>query len=67
MYSAWSKNDDQDGDKDLDWDDVELAYPGGVAALWEPFCSIPINEAGIFPLRIMVNSSGDKDQRGLNR
>ncbi|MFB3049282.1 MAG: pilus assembly protein TadG-related protein, partial [Acidimicrobiia bacterium] len=62
-----SKNDDQDGDGDLDWDDVELAYPGGVAALWEPFCSIPINEAGIFPLRIMVNDSGGADQRGLNR
>jgi len=62
-----SENDDQDGDGDLDWDDVELTYPGGVAALWEPFCSVPINEAGIFPLRIMVNDSGGADQRGLNR
>ena len=62
-----TKNDDQDGDNDLDWDDVELTYPGGVASLWEPFCSIPINEAGIFPLRIMVNDSGGADQRGLNR
>jgi len=62
-----SKNDDQDGDGDLDWDDVELAYPGGVAALWEPFCTIPINEAGIFPVRVMVKDSGGSDQRGLNR
>ena len=59
--------DDQDGDGDLDWDDVELAYPGGVAALWEPFCTIPITEAGIFPLRIMVNDPGTADQQGLNR
>jgi hypothetical protein len=59
-----SKKDDQDGDKDLDWDDVELAYPGGVAALWEPFCTIPVNEAGIYPVRIMVNETGG---RGLNR
>jgi hypothetical protein len=62
-----SDADDQDGDGDLDWDDVELAYPGGVAALWEPLCTVPINKAGIFPLRIMVNDSGGSDQRGLNR
>ncbi|MCH8990415.1 MAG: hypothetical protein IIA44_01510 [Acidobacteria bacterium] len=62
-----SKKDDQDGDGDLDWDDVELGYPGGVAALWEPFCTIPINEAGIFPLRIIVSDPGGADQRGLNR
>ena len=62
-----SNSDDQDGDGDLDWDDVELAYPGGVAALWEPFCSIPINEAGIFPLRIMVTDPGGSDERTLNR
>jgi hypothetical protein len=59
--------DDQDGDADLDWDDVELAYPGGVAALWEPFCTVPITEAGIFPLRIMINDPGGADEQGLNR
>jgi hypothetical protein len=62
-----TNSDDQDGDGDLDWDDVELRYPGGVAALWEPLCTIPISEAGIFPLRVMVNDSGGSDQRGLNR
>lgn len=59
--------DDRDGDGDLDWDDVELALPGGVAALWEPLCTIPIDEAGIYPLRIMVNNPGGADLRGLNR
>ena len=59
--------DDQDGDLDLDWDDVELAYPGGVAALWEPLCTVPITEGGIFPLRVMVHDPGATDSRGLNR
>ena len=59
--------DDQDGDGALDWDDVELAHPGGVAALWEPLCSVPIHEAGTFPLRVMVDDPGSLDQRGLNR
>jgi Flp pilus assembly protein TadG len=59
--------DDQDGDLDLDWDDVDLAYPGGIAALWEPFCTVPIAEAGIFPLRIMIDDPGGLDQQGLNR
>ena len=62
-----SDSDDQDGDGDLDWDDVELAYPGGVDALWEPFCTVPIVESGIFPLRIMVNDPGTDDERALNR
>jgi Flp pilus assembly protein TadG len=60
-------SDDLTGDGELDWDDVELGYPGGVAALWEPLCTIPITEAGIFPLRVMVNDPGGLDQRGLNR
>ncbi len=59
--------DDQDGDGDLDFDDVDLAYPGGVDALWEPFCTVPITEAGVFPLRVMVNDPAAADQRGLNR
>jgi Putative Flp pilus-assembly TadE/G-like len=59
--------DDQDGDGDLDFDDVDLAYPGGVDALWEPFCTIPITESGIFPLRVMVDDPGSLDQQGLNR
>jgi Flp pilus assembly protein TadG len=59
--------DDLTGDGELDWDDVELGYPGGVAALWEPLCTIPITEAGIFPLRVMVNDPAVLDQRGLNR
>ena len=62
-----SNSDDLDGDGDLDWDDVELGYPGGVAALWEPLCTITITEAGIFPLRVMVKDPGGSDQRGLNR
>ncbi len=61
------EGDDQDGDGDLDFDDVELAYPGGVDALWEPLCTIPINESGIYPLRVMVSDPGSLDQRGLNR
>jgi Putative Flp pilus-assembly TadE/G-like len=59
--------DDQDGDGDLDFDDVELSLPGGVASLWEPFCTIPITEAGVYPLRVMVPDPGAADQRGLNR
>ena len=59
--------DDQNGDGELNWDDVELAYPGGVAALWEPLCSVVVMEAGIYPLRVMVNDPGGSDQRGLNR
>ena len=59
--------DDQDGDGDLDFDDVELAYPGGVAALWETLCTSPIKEAGIYPLRVMVDDPGGNDDRGLNR
>ena len=59
--------DDRDGDGDLDWDDVEVGYPGGVTALWEPFCTIPITEAGIYPLRVMITDPGSVDQRGLNR
>ncbi len=61
------EGDDRDGDGDLDFDDVDLAYPGGVAALWEPFCSVVVDEAGIYPLRVMVNDPGTADQRGLNR
>jgi hypothetical protein len=60
-------SDDLTGDGELNWDDVELGYPGGVAALWEPLCTIPITEAGIFPLRVMVNDPAGLDQRGLNR
>jgi len=52
---------------DLDWDDVELGYPGGVGALWEPFCTIPITESGLFSLRVVIHDPGGADQRGLNR
>ena len=62
-----SNGDDQDGDGDIDFDDVEIGYPGGVAALWEPFCTIVIAEAGIFPLRIMVTDPGASDDMALNR
>ncbi len=60
-------SDDQNGDGELNWDDVELSYPGGVAALWVPLCTIPVSEAGVLPLRIMVNDPGGADSRGLNR
>ncbi len=59
--------DDLTGDGELDWDDVELGLPGGVASLWEPFCTVPIDEAGILPLRVLVNDPGGADERGLNR
>ncbi|MCZ6461223.1 MAG: pilus assembly protein TadG-related protein [Actinobacteria bacterium] len=67
MDGSADNSDDLDGDGDLDWDDVEIGLLGGVAALWEPLCTIPITEAGIFPLRVMINDSGGSDQRGLNR
>ena len=56
--------DDQDGDSDIDFDDVEIGYPGGVAALWEPFCTILITESGIHPMRVMVH---DSSGMGFNR
>jgi Putative Flp pilus-assembly TadE/G-like len=59
--------DDRDGDGDLDWDDVELGLSGGVDALWETLCTIPVDESGIYPLRVMVNDPESADQRGLNR
>lgn len=59
--------DDRDGDGDIDFDDVELGYPGGLAALWETLCTIPIQQGGIYPLRVMISDPGDLDQRGLNR
>lgn len=62
-----SDADDLDGDLDLDWDDVELGVPGGVASLWETLCTIPITESGIYPVRVMVNDPGFADGRGLNR
>ena len=62
-----SNGDDLDGDGDIDFDDVEIGYPGGVAALWEPFCTVAIVEAGIYPLRIMVTDPGTSDDMALNR
>lgn len=59
--------DDRDGDGDLDWDDVEVGLPGGVASLWETLCSIPIDSGGVYPLRIMIHDPGGADWRGLNR
>jgi Putative Flp pilus-assembly TadE/G-like len=59
--------DDRDGDGDIDFDDVEIGYPGGVGALWETLCTVPITREGIYPLRVMVNDPGNADQRGLNR
>ena len=60
-----SSSDDQDGD--VVKVDVEIGYPGGNAALWEPFCTVVIVEAGIYPLRIMVNDPGTEDDMALNR
>jgi Putative Flp pilus-assembly TadE/G-like len=59
--------DDRDGDGDIDFDDVEIGYPGGVGALWETLCTIPISHGGVYPLRVMISDPGDLDQRGLNR
>lgn len=61
------EGDDRDGDGDLDFDDVDLAYPGGTNALWESLCTVPITKSGIYPLRVMVNDPGGADHRGLNR
>jgi Putative Flp pilus-assembly TadE/G-like len=59
--------DDLDGDGDLDWDDVELGLAGGVESLWETLCTIPIDQGGVYPLRVMVHNPGGADLRGLNR
>ncbi len=60
--------DDLDGDGDLDWDDVEIGNPGGVAALWDRMCGSSFNAGeGIYPLRVVVVDPGGSDDRGLNR
>lgn len=60
--------DDQDSDGDLDWDDVEIGLPGGVASLWDKMCGSSFNERpGIYPLRVVVADPGSNDDRGLNR
>jgi hypothetical protein len=59
--------DDQDGDGDLDWDDVEKGLPGGVASLWDQMCTVANPVAGVYPLRVVVENPGIKDDRGLNR
>jgi len=62
--------DDQDGDGDLDWEDVEIGYPGGVAALWDTMCGTVFSDgAGVYPLRVVTgNADADPDKgRGLNR
>ena len=59
--------DDQDGDGDLDWDDIEMSHPGGVAALWETLCTVTITKSGVFPLRVMVTDPGAAADRGNNR
>ncbi len=60
--------DDQDGDGDLDWDDVEMGLPGGTASLWDRICGTTFNAgAGIYPLRVVIDDPGSDDDRGLNR
>ena len=60
--------DDQDGDGDLDWDDVELGVPGGTASLWDRICGTTFSAgAGIYPLRVVIDDPGGDDDRGLNR
>ena len=61
-----NNGDDQDGDGDLDWDDVEMGLPGGVASLWDTMCGGTNLDRGpgIYPLRVMVP---DSSLEGLNR
>ncbi len=57
--------DDQNGDGELNWDDVEIGVPGGVASLWDRMCGTTFNAgAGVYPLRVVVANDGG---RGLNR
>jgi hypothetical protein len=64
-----NNGDDQDADGDLDFDDVEIGLPGGVASLWDRMCSGTNLDRGpgIYPLRVMVPDPGGADDRGLNR
>lgn len=60
--------DDQDGDGDLDWDDVEVGLPGGTASLWDRICGTTFDRgAGVYPLRVVIDDPGAVDDRGLNR
>lgn len=57
--------DDQDSDGDLDWDDVEIGLPGGVASLWDRMCGTVFNAGpGVYPLRVVTDAN---DGVGLNR
>ncbi len=62
-------SDDQDGDGDLDWDDVEDGVTGGIASLWDQICGTSFNSGpGIYPLRVVTDDPGATDsERGLNR
>jgi len=62
-----NSGDDQDADGDLDWDDVEIGLPGGVASLWDTMCGTFNKGSGVYPLRVVVKDPGSSDDRGLNR
>jgi len=67
VANPWATSqDDQDHDGDLDWDDVEIAYPGGVVALWDEMCPGTVLDRGpgIYPLRVLIENG---NRRGLNR
>ena len=56
-----NNGDDQDGDGDLDWDDLP---PALINAQWDSFgCSLD-QGPGIYPLRVLTLDNGE---RGLNR
>jgi hypothetical protein len=60
--------DDQNGDGKLDWSDVEIGLPGGVASLWDRLCGTVFNSGpGVYPLRVVIDDPGPVDARGLNR
>jgi hypothetical protein len=60
--------DDQNGDGQLDWADVEIGLPGGVASLWQRLCGTTYSRGpGVYPLRVVIDDPGASDDRGLNR
>jgi hypothetical protein len=66
---GWANaGDDQDGDGDLDWDDVAVAIPNWKNDLWDNMCgtiNISAYGGGVYPLRVAIANSDVG--MGLNR
>jgi Flp pilus assembly protein TadG len=62
-------DDDQNNDGWFDWTDVEAKLgTTGFQQLWDRMCpSESYADAGIYPLRVVIEDPGGSDDRGLNR